>query len=154
MPKLIVSVFLCTLLTLFSFGQNQHFSASALKAPQVVTVLSRDGRTEVRLSVGTTIRYSVSYQHRQVIDNSPISLTVDGAVLGQNAIVKAIHRDSARSVITPLYGKFARLTDEYRQLRVDFTQPFSLVLRVYDEGIAWRWITSFTSDITVNMEEV
>src|SRR5258708_29069323 len=129
------------------------FFVPALKA-QVVTVLSRDGRTEVRLSLGTTIRYSVAYRHRQVIDGSPISLTVDGAVLGQNAVIKAIHSDSAQSVITPFYRKFARFTDEYRQLRISVAQPFSLVLRVYDEGIAWRWITSYASDITVNAEEV
>ena len=130
------------------------FFASALKAEQIETVLSRDGQTEVRITIGATIRYSVSWQHRQVIDNSPISLTVDGAVLGQNAVVKAIRRDSARLVITPLYGKFAHLTNVYRELRIDFAQPFSLVLRVYDEGIAWRWITSFTKEITVNAEQV
>src|SRR5579859_4187895 len=164
MPKLIVSVFLCALLTLSSSAQPPAApaettapaanAAPTLNADQVVTVLSQDGRTEVRITIGTTIRYSVAWQHRQVIDGSPISLIVDGVVLGQNAVVKAIYRDSSRSVITPLYGKFARLTDEYRQLRIDFAQPFSLILRVYDEGIAWRWITSFPSDITVNAEEV
>jgi alpha-glucosidase len=125
-----------------------------VSAEQIVRLSSPDGKVEVRLTVGTSIRYSVWYRKQQVVAASPISLTVDGAVLGRDAVVKKIGRDSVRSVITPLYGKVDRLTDDYRELRIDFSQPFSLLVRAYDEGIAWRWVTSFSSAITVNTEEV
>ena len=128
-------------------------SAGAVKADQTITITSCDGNNEVRLTLGASIRYSVWYKKQQVITNSPISLTVDGTILGHNATVKTISRDSVRSVIEPLYGKFDQLNDDYNQLRVDFTQSFSLVLKVYDEGIAWRWVTSFAKEITVNTEE-
>jgi len=129
-------------------------SSLVVSAEQIVRLSSPDGKVEVRLTVGTSIRYSVWYRKQQVVAASPISLTVDGVVPGKDGVVKKISRDSVRSVITPLYGKFDRLTDEYRELRVDFSQPFSLLVRAYDEGIAWRWVTSFSSTITINSEEV
>jgi len=129
-------------------------SSLVVSAEQIVRLSSPDGKVEVRLTVGTSIRYSVWYRKQQVVAASPISLTVDGVVPGKDGVVKKISRDSVRSVVTPLYGKFDRLTDEYRELRVDFSQPFSLLVRAYDEGIAWRWVTSFSSTITINSEEV
>ena len=156
MPKLFTAVIWGFLYTVGAFGQvpaSAGLSLGAAKAGPPIVIRSRDGKTEVRLTIGTSIRYSVWYQKRQVITNSPISLTVDGTVLGHNATVKTISRDSIRSVITPLYGKFDHLDDNYNQVRVDFTQSFSLVVKVYDEGIAWRWITSFPAEITVNTEE-
>ena len=126
---------------------------AGIKAERVLSVVSPGGRAEVRVTVGPSILYSVWYERRQVIAGSPISLTVDGVVLGKDARVKKISRDSVRSVIVPLYGKFARLTDDYRELRIDFSQSFSLLVRAYDEGVAWRWVTSFPGEITVNSEE-
>jgi alpha-glucosidase len=130
------------------------FSSMAVSAEQIVRLSSPDGKVEVRVTVGTSVQYSVWYRQQQVVGASPISLTVDRAVLGRGAVVKKISRDSVRSVITPLYGKFDRLTDDYRELRIDFSQPFSLLVRAYDEGIAWRWVLTFPSTVTINTEEV
>src|SRR5260221_4414123 len=81
-------------------------------------------------------------------------MTINGNVPGYRAKVQKITRDSVRSYITPLYGKFDRLRDEYKELRVDFYSNFSLVFRVYDEGVAYRWVTSLPGEVTVNAEEV
>jgi len=143
MPRLAACIFFLLLI-----------SVVAAKAERVVGVASPDGKVEVRLTVGASIQYSVWYERQQLVAGSPISLTVDGAVLGKDAGIKKISRDSVRSVITPLYGKFDRLTDEYREMRIDFRQPFSLLVRAYNEGVAWRWVTSFPGEITVNTEEV
>jgi len=45
------------------------------------------------------------------------------------------------------------LTDAYKQLCIDFTRNFSLLFRVYNEGIAYRWVTAMPDSITVNAEE-
>ncbi|MBS1665120.1 MAG: glycoside hydrolase family 97 protein [Bacteroidetes bacterium] len=129
-------------------------AAVAANADSVITVTSWDKKIKVGLSTGASVSYSLWYAGSRVVENSPISLTIDGKVLGKNVLVKKISRDSIHSVIKPLYGKFDRLTDNYKEVRIDFDAPFSLVLRVYDEGIAWRWVTSFPSEVTVNEEQV
>ncbi|WP_431215293.1 glycoside hydrolase family 97 N-terminal domain-containing protein [Puia sp. P3] len=129
-------------------------SSIAVSAEQIVRLSSPDGKVEIRVTLGASIRYSIWYRQQQVVAASPISLTVDRSVLGRGSVIKKISRDSVRSVITPLYGKFDRLKDDYRELRIDFSQPFSLLVRAYDEGIAWRWVLSFPSTVTVNTEEV
>lgn len=122
-------------------------------AEQGITLTSFDHKTEVRVSVGATITYSVWYEKHLVAGPSPISLTINGTTLGLNAAVQKITRDSIKSVITPLYGKFDKISDEYKQLRIDLGPSYSLVFRAYNEGIAYRWVTSYPSDITVNAEQ-
>ena len=118
-----------------------------------ITLASNDKKTEVRVDIGDSIKYSVWYEGHEVVKASPISMTVNGDVLGHHATVRKISGDSVRSFITPLYGKFDRLTDEYNEVRVDFEGQFSLLFRVYDEGVAYRWVTAFSSAVTVNAEE-
>lgn len=129
-------------------------AALAVKADPGIRAMSWDKRLTVQLQTGPLLSYSVWYEGQCVVENSPISLTIDGKILGKNAVVKKIGRDSIRSVVRPLYGKFDRLTDDYKEVRIDFEMHFSLILRVYDEGIAWRWVTDFPSAVTVNGEEV
>lgn len=123
------------------------------RVEQAVTLVSNDKKTEVRVTVGDAVKYSVWYEGREIVQASPISMTVDGNVLGHHAVIQKISRDSVSSFITPLYGKFDRLTEEYKEVRMDFDRNYSLVFRVYNEGVSYRWVTSFPSAVTVNAEE-
>src|ERR1700754_4131032 len=79
------------------------------RAEKIITLNSPDKKTELRIAVGSSISYSVWYENRSVVGASPISMTIDGHVLGQEAKIQRIQRDSINSFISPLYGKFSRL---------------------------------------------
>src|SRR4051794_26352068 len=116
MPRSLVSALLLTLLTI-----TAAFSETLpARVEQAVTLLSNDKKTEVRVTAGDAVKYSVWYEGREIVRASPISMTVDGNVLGHHATIQKISRDSVRSLITPLYGKFDRITDEYKEMRLDF----------------------------------
>lgn len=129
-------------------------STLALGAEKIIDISSNDKRTEVKVSIGTIITYCIRYEGRPVVDASSVSLTIDDVVLGHDPVISRISRDSIDTIITPLYGKFNRLSDSYKQVRIDFNGHFSLVFRVYNEGVAYRWITDLPlRQITVNTEE-
>src|SRR5260221_2421867 len=144
MPKSLVSVLLLTLSTITAAFSQTH----------ALTLVSSDKKTQLRVSIADSITYSVWYKGHEIVNTSRVSMTINGDVPGYRAKVQKITRDSVRSYITPLYGKFDRLRDEYKELRVDFYSNFSLVFRVYDEGVAYRWVTSLPGEVTVNAEEV
>jgi alpha-galactosidase len=145
--------FLMTAGISFDMYNDYESAVFELVREKEITVASGDKKTELRITIGAAVSYSVWYEKHPVVESSPISMTVDGTVLGHDAKIQKISRDSVRSFITPLYGKFKRLTNEYNEIRIDFSPSYSLLFRVYNEGLAYRWITALSSEITVNAEE-
>ena len=126
-----------------------YFSASAA---EVVEVSSPDGRLRLSLSVGATVTYSVSYRGREVVRPSAIGLNVSGRRLGVQPEVKAVQPRSVNQAIAPLYGKFDTLQDCFNEQRVTFDGGYAIVVRAYNEGVAYRFSTSFGGTVTVESE--
>ncbi len=117
-------------------------------------VQSPDGKIIVTIKNTERIFYSVSFEGGEIISDSPISLTVNDGILGINAKVKRSHTEEVYREIHPVVRqKSAVITDHYNQLRLDFKRAYSLLVRVYDDGLAFRWETGFKDDITVLAEE-
>lgn len=120
---------------------------------QQYDVTSPNGLLSISLNVATTIEYEVSYDGTSLITPSAISVALNtGLVLGVNAVVTGIDSRSVNDVITPLYGKNATLTDHFNELKINFTQGYSLLVRAYDEGVAWRFVTTLPGDVIVDSE--
>jgi len=105
-------------------------------------VVSPDGRTVATLAAGTELTYEVCVDRHTVISPTPISMTLDdGSVWGGAAVPERISRGSVdESFPTPFYIK-ERVEDRYNWLRADFGEGFSVELRVYDDGVAYRFLS-------------
>lgn len=120
---------------------------------QQYDVTSPNGLLNISLNVATTIEYEVSYDGTSLITPSAISVALNmGLGLGVNAVVTGTDSRSVNDVITPLYGKNATLTDHFNELKINFTQGYSLLVRAYDEGVAWRFVTTLPGDVIVDSE--
>jgi len=135
---------------------SMFFAAAIVHAQTAKTfhVKSPDGKIDLMVSAGKTIDWSVNHEDTRVILPSSVSLLLgDGMVLGTDASVKSAKPVSVNNVInTPLYKK-DRVTDNYNQLTLTFKGDYGLIFRAYNDGVAYRFFTSKSYDITIENEE-
>ncbi|HTJ53065.1 MAG TPA: glycoside hydrolase family 97 N-terminal domain-containing protein, partial [Cyclobacteriaceae bacterium] len=126
---------------------------SQLRAQQY-DVTSPSGLLQISLNVGSTIAYDVTYDGTQLISSSPIAISLNaGAImLGVNATVSTTETRTVNGPIARLYGKSADLTESFNELQIDFTDNYSLIVRAYDEGVAYRFTTALGGDVIVDSE--
>jgi alpha-glucosidase len=119
------------------------------------TLLSPDQKTKVQVEVGPTVQYRVSYDGKEILAPSPISMTLaDGKVLGANARVASQKASpTVNREVKPLYGIQSTYRDHYNELTLTFKDKFALVFRAYDNGVAYRFQTSLPGTITVKSEQ-
>jgi alpha-glucosidase len=103
------------------------------------SVKSPSERLTVKVTVNEDVRYSVFLGDKEIIAASPISLTLENEVLGENAKVRRDKIVSVNEEIIPVVArKNARIPDVYNQLTLSF-KDYNLHFRAYDEGVAYRW---------------
>lgn len=105
---------------------------------------SPDGRIEIRIRTAKEIRYDVLLNGRALLQDCTLSLDVDHKALGPDARVLKRKERSSDQVLEPLVRqKFAKVRENYNELRLDMDGGYALVFRAYNEGAAYRFETSF-----------
>lgn len=103
------------------------------------SINSPSDRLLVKVTVNEKIHYSVFLKGKEIIAASPISMTLENEVLGENAKVQKDKTFSVNKEIIPVVArKNARIPDVYNQLTLSF-KDYNLHFRAYDEGVAYRW---------------
>ncbi|MCX7797114.1 MAG: glycoside hydrolase family 97 protein [Melioribacter sp.] len=118
-------------------------------------VQSPNKSLEMRIGISNIITYSISKDGKQIIAPSQISLKLSNdLILGKNPIVINSKKQIINQVLKPIVKqKFKDIVDNYNELVLDFKNNYSLVLRVYNDGAAYRFRTYFKDDITVYSEQ-
>ena len=126
------------------------------KAPGPQEVTSPGGSLVVTIGTEGQLTWSVSLRGRVVLEPSRIALTLgDGRVLGGKPAVVRTATRSADQVLRPVVRqKRAEVRDRYNERRIEFAGGYALLVRVFDDGVAYRWVTSLPGDITVVNEDV
>jgi len=124
-------------------------------AAESYNVDSPDRHISVSIGAGTELTYSVSIGGRLIVRASPISMTLDtGQVLGKPAKPSASSTRSADQRLKPVLRiKRAEVRDYYNERRIDFEGGYSLVVRVFNDGVAYRFATRLPGEITVKDEQ-
>lgn len=105
-------------------------------------VTSPDGHISATVMVGEDIRYSVSRNEQTLIAPSTISMDLsDGTVFGRNDKVRKTVRTSFDETFSTVAYKKAEVRDNYNQILLNFKE-FSLIFRAYDDGVAYRFVSS------------
>lgn len=94
------------------------------------------------------------HENTEVIAASTISLTLSsGEVLGNNAkIISTKDSKISTTFATPIYKKES-VVDEYNQVVIKFKGDFGLILRAYNDGVAYRFFTKKKGEIIIESEE-
>ncbi len=130
------------------------FLSTTVGIAQVIHVKSPNGKIDLALESGAKISWSVKHENTVVIAPSIISLTLgNGEVLGNNAKVISTKNSKVNTAFeTPIYKK-KTVIDEYNQVIVNFKGNFGLILRAYNEGVAYRFFTKRKGQMVIESEE-
>jgi alpha-glucosidase len=116
-------------------------------------VRSPDGSLTVHISVDAHTRWSVDMDGQPVITPSIIFLRLsDGAILGNDMKVVSAPTQTVDAVVDPVNYKKAHIRDHYNQLTLNVKGDYSLVFRVYDDAVAYRFVTHRKGELQVQDE--
>lgn len=120
---------------------------------QHYTVTSPDNTLKMDVKVNDSITYAVIFKGTAVVTPSAISMKLDTRVLGLGAKVIDTKKSTVKKEIHPTNGKQTILSDNYNELILSFDGGYQLILRAYNEGVAYRFATSFAKPVKVMSEQ-
>jgi alpha-glucosidase len=115
-------------------------------------VTSPDGHISVSVTTRGSLSYRVTVDGVRVLEDSALGLRFkDGLQLGSNVTLLNSRRDESNGTWTNPLGKRRVVTDRHRELRLNFSAAapqvsgFSVVFRVFDDGVAFRYVLPATA---------
>jgi alpha-glucosidase len=120
-----------------------------------LTVASPNGAIEISVGIGNDLTWAVSFRGAPIVRPSRIAMTLeDGTVLGARPEITSVSATSPNRLLRPIVRqKRAEIRDDFDELRLDFAGDYSLIVRAYDDGVAYRFVTDLPGEITVRSEE-
>lgn len=129
--------------------------AQGAPAGAPLSVGSPDGSIVVTIATSGHLAYSVAVDGRDVVTSSPIGMTLQGGeVLGASPVVIRSSTRQEDRVLRPVVRiKREQVVDRFRELRVECRGNYALVVRAYDDGVAYRFVTSRAGELVVESEQ-
>ena len=119
---------------------------------------SPNGKIVMTISVGKDVKYSVKHGNTVVIANSGISMELaDGTMLGMGGKalkVKKVETRTVDEILTADFYKKNSVNNNYNELTINFKGNYKLTFRAFNDGVAYRFTTSFKNQIIVKKENV
>jgi alpha-glucosidase len=130
-------------------------SISLKAADKIIHISSPDKNIAVTVTAGNTITYQVSYKGSAITSQNRISMRLgNGEILGVHSRMIRSSQELVNKKVYPVYGMANEYSDNYSRLELVFDKKFSIVFRVYNNGVAYRFSTSMAGKIQVEDEEV
>ena len=132
-----------TLLSMFCL-----IAASAMAGSYEVS--SPNGKVKVVVNTDEAVKWSVSYSGQTVLQPSVIDIQLRQGkkTLGLGKVGKVAKQQVESSFKNPFYKK-AEISDAYGQLLMYTNQKFTIEVRAYDDGAAYRLISTNTKPSVV-----
>ena len=123
------------LVALLLFVMQTHAATYELSSP--------NKKLNLRIDVGSGIEYDLLLNQTPLLENSTLVLDVEHRKLGvAPEVVSATPVTVNRDFLVPVPLKFSRIREHYNELRLQFKDSYTVVFRLYNEGMAYRFETS------------
>ncbi len=121
-----------------------------------IKLVSPDNNTEVILKLGASIKLTATHQSQKLFSVEDISLNIqDQNFTSGIKKVKTIKTNSVdKKLYPPIKEKYKVIHELYNELHIDFKSEYSLVVRAYNNGVAYRFITNFKDSVVVMKENL
>ncbi len=128
--------------------------STRLSAADSVIVSSPDKKISITVHYKNRLSYSVKYHEELILQPSYIDLTLNnGKSLSDDLrILRKTIQVFDEKIISPVPEKRKQITDNYNLLTLQFKQPYTLLFRVYNDGVAYRVVTRFKDSIVIKNE--
>jgi alpha-glucosidase len=117
-------------------------------------VSSPDNKISLTVNVENYIKWSATREGKEIISNTKIAMILtNGKIIGENEKVRKVTASKRNEVIRPVVAnKKSEIADNCNILTINFTSGFALQFRAYNDGIAYRFETSFKDEIIIKDE--
>ncbi len=127
---------LFALLLTFATAWGSHLSA------KVIDVKSPNGELNLSVDVKDKIYYSVSYGNDLLLKDCYLNLQLENEILGNNPKLRSTKKGVIdESVKREIPLKNAVVKNHCNTLRMNFAGNYAVEFRVFDNGVAYRFIT-------------
>ncbi|SHG34098.1 glycoside hydrolase family 97 protein [Flavobacterium defluvii] len=117
-------------------------------------VISPDGELKVSINLEDKIYYSITAGNEILTPKNHLALVLKNETLGLNPKLSNNKKGKVNEVIKPAVPvKFSTVSNSYNYLLLNFKGNYSVEFRAFDEGIAYRFITSKKGEIEVLNED-
>ena len=118
-------------------------------------IKSPDSNIILEVSITDKIEYSVNYQDKIILLPSSLSLNIDNKTFGINPKIKHVQMNYLKGVLEPVLKVKSKIIENtYFELVIEFEEPFKVIFRAYNDGVAYRFVTELDDDIQINSELV
>jgi alpha-glucosidase len=115
---------------------------------------SPDGTVTLHVKVGADIQWSAEQDGQPIILPSTIALHLtSGETLGENPKVTNVQTLPIDNSFNPINYKESTIHDLCTQLTLTCKGDYALVFRVYNDAVAYRFVTKRKGDLTIKNEE-
>ncbi len=129
------------------------FLCGHVMAIDSIRITSPDNKTSVVIHINKKITYTLSYNGVVVLQPSEIDMIFNGVKISDDLRIASSKNGFVKdSIISPVPEKRKVIPDVYNQLNIQFKKPYSLIFRVYNDGVAYQFVTKFRDSITVKNE--
>lgn len=120
---------------------------------QNVSVTSPNQKISVDIDWKEFLSYSITYAGERVMNSSKIGLDVkELGVLGERPKIKKIKKGSFEDEIQTSFYRTTKFNLKYNEVNLLFNNHWGVIFRVFDDGVAYRFYTSFKGDIVIQDE--
>jgi alpha-glucosidase len=132
------------------------FTLSLKTSASQIVVTSPDGKAVIRLEYSKGLMISIEYDNKTIMAPSPVSMSIREypEAYTNPERKKVITRKINGEIIPVVAEKRSHIPDVYNEKEVWFKGKYGIKLRAYNDGVAWRFITRFPGNITVDNELV
>lgn len=128
---------------------------ASLAAKEKKYVLSSpDGTLKVEISTGNELAYQVMHGNDTILSHSNIALVLeDGTVVGKTPRITGERRKKIKDNIESPFYRFKEFVATGNELDLKLKGGFGIIFRAYNEGVAYRFYTTQSSDIIIKEEQ-
>lgn len=139
---------------LMSFALALALAVTAM-ADKLVSVHSPNGQVKVNITIGDKVYYDVESAGETLLQKSHLGMTLRNRTLGTNSKLKGKKQKTVNETLTPVFPlKYSQVENHYNQLTLSFDGDWQLEWRVYDDAVAYRFVTAMKGEIEVMKEDV
>lgn len=123
---------------------------SLLTYAENIQLHSPDGNIKVTVSVDEDVTWSLAIGDETALDNGKIAMYTSKGTFGEMPKLKSVKRSSVDRTVTPVVAlKQDEIRDNYNSMTLTFNGNWALEFRAYDNGAAYRFITSSKDELTI-----
>ena len=138
------------ILSLLLLSGNASFAAKEKK----YVLSSPDGTLKVEISAGNELAYQVMHGNDTILSHSNIGLVLeDGTIVGKTPRITGERRKKIKDNIESPFYRFKEFVATGNELDLKLKGGFGIIFRAYNEGVAYRFYTTQSSDIIIKEEQ-